>query len=73
MQELIENSSDSGRSFKPINTLTDNRAVLLDHEGKSKQTHRVKRNKNNQDPTEIELEAMDRWKKRDEQIEDGLD
>ena len=50
---LVEGVSESARGLSPgkIATLTDQRAVLLDHEGKSKNTYRVKNYKN--EPTEM--------------------
>ena len=50
---LVEGVSDSARGLNSnkVTTLTDQRAVLLDHEGKSKNTYRVKNYKN--EPTEM--------------------
>lgn len=56
-------------------TLTDTRQLLLDHEGKNKNSYRVnsRKNKGGNAPTEMQLEAMQRWKKNDEMIDDRLD
>lgn len=56
-------------------TLTEARELLLDQEDKGKSSYRVnsRKKKGANGPTEVELEAMDRWRKNDEMIDERLD
>lgn len=75
MEEMIEGVGDAVKALtgnRSNGTYTDGRALLLDHEGRNKNTYRVHSKKKNE-PTEVELQAMERWKKNDEMIDDRID
>ena len=61
MSSDLDNLFD-GASKNNTYTKTDN---LLDKEGMDKNTYRIKNNNKKNGPTEVELEAMERWKKND--------
>ena len=79
LEDIVEGSADvkalTGGGMGKNQTLTETRQLLLDHEGKNKNSYRVnsRKNKGGNGPTEMQLEAMQRWKKNDEMIDDRLD
>ena len=74
LEDIVEGLGDAIKGLtgnRSNATYTDKKALLLD-EGKTKNTNRVKKNRNNE-PTAIEMEAMKRWEKDDQEIDDKLD
>lgn len=74
---MIEGPGDiknlTGAAKQNNQTLTETRALLLDSEGRDKGTYRVNKKKKQADPTQIQLQAMQRWKKNDAMMDDRLD
>ena len=65
---MIEGLNDNVMNLtgnRTMETETDKRSLLLDPNQKKKGSNRVKKNNG---PTEIEMEAMQRWEKNDEEI-----
>lgn len=72
MDDNVSDSTSRGFKQEPNMTLTDLRSGLLD-EAPSKKKGAKRVRKENKAATEFELEAMDRWKKNDEKIDEHVD